>query len=247
MRAATGSSAAVRASKDHAPAARRSACDALRPTPSAPPILEPLDPADPAPRMEGPPARATPSISRPADRRARVFASQEERAQLWVKVTLLCVIAALALAVMALPGTRPTRTSIEAERVTTELQLTLTELRATIADYCASHGHYPGAGPSHRADPFWLEHELDLAFRRAESGATAFASDAPPPRAPHIESPVLENPLNHLANVHFLAATEPWPLVADDSSGWLYRPATGEIRANSPGTSAWSGTRFLDM
>jgi hypothetical protein len=58
---------------------------------------------------------------------------------------------------------------------------------------------------------------------------------------------VLPNPLNHRANVRFLSGSEPWPADGDDSTGWLYRPATGEIRANSPGTSPWSGNRFMDM
>jgi hypothetical protein len=201
----------------------------------------------------------------------------EARSRHAVNLTLALVVTALVLVMMAIPGSRRTRAQIESERLTTELQLTLDELRATIADYAASNGHFPGAGPSRHTDPFWIEHQLDLALRRSSesatrsgnttlwsttfgsptSGSQASSTDtsAGDPRSAgrvrrrafHIDDPVLENPLNGRSSVRFLAAAEPWPLDGDDSSGWLYRPATGEIRANSPGKSSWTGTRFLDM
>jgi hypothetical protein len=201
----------------------------------------------------------------------------EARSRHAVTATLAIVVGALVLVMMAIPVGRRTRAEVESQRLTTELQLTLDELRAGIADFAVSHGHFPGAGPSRHTDPFWIEHQLDLALRRASEsaassggttlGSTTFGTptavsessgvqmvDGGPHttarlrrRAFHIDDPVLENPLNRRSNVRFLSSTEPWPLEGDDSSGWIYRPATGEIRANSSGTSSWTGTRFLDM
>jgi hypothetical protein len=196
----------------------------------------------------------------------------EARSRHAVNLTLALVITALVLVMMAIPGSRRTRAQVESQRLTTELQLTLDELRASVADFAASNGHFPGAGPSRHTDPFWVEHQLDIALRRssesaARSGGTTFGSptsgtqvsiietNAGAPRAVggarrrtfRLDDPVLENPLNGRSSVRFLKPDEPWPLEGDDSSGWLYRPATGEIRANSPGKSTWTGTRFLDM
>lgn len=197
----------------------------------------------------------------------------EARARNAATITLAVVIAALVLVMMAIPVQRRSRADVESQRLTTELQLTLDEMRTTIAEFAASHGHFPGAGPSRHADPFWVEHQLDIALRRssenaASSGGTTFGSSASESaersdglatadgsfgairarrRSLRADAPVLENPLNRRSNVRFLSSSDPWPLEGDDSSGWLYRPATGEIRANSPGTSPWSGIRFLDM
>ncbi len=203
-------------------------------------------------------------LTRPPWSQARTL---EERSRNAVVVTLVIVVSLLVLVMMAIPVGRRSRADIESQRLTTELSLTLVELRATIADFHASHGNFPGAGPSRVSDAFWIEHQLDLAFRRAaESSSNSIGTrmgsatfGAPTldngaaddghrlPRTFHIDDPVLENPINQRSNVRFLSATEPWPLEGDDSSGWLYRPATGEIRANSPGKSPWTGTRFLDM
>jgi hypothetical protein len=196
----------------------------------------------------------------------------EARSRTAVNLTLALVVIALVLLIMAIPIRHRSRAEVESQRLTTELQLTLTELRATIADYSTSHGHFPGAGPARPSDPFWVEHQLDIALRRtsenaARPGGATFgaptsasemnqrstsderltSSDRVRRHTFHIDDPVLENPLNRRSNVRFLAGTDPWPLEGDDSSGWLYRPATGEIRANSPGRSTWTGTRFLDM
>jgi len=58
---------------------------------------------------------------------------------------------------------------------------------------------------------------------------------------------VPHNPVNGLATVRFLASNEPWPSQADDSTGWIYRPATGEIRANCAGNAFGSGPAYWDL
>jgi hypothetical protein len=208
-----------------------------------------LSQSSPAPARGSERRPAIAPVPRPAWCHAQTL---EARSRSAVRATLAFVIAGLLLSLMAMPASRRTRADLDAQRLTSDLHFTLAEMRATVAEYFASHGQFPGAGPSQSSDPFWLEHQLDLAFRRAAADSATFGSALSRPgdlrtRAFQIDGPVLENPLNHLSNVRFLNASEPWPLQGDDTSGWLYRPATGEIRANSPGTSPWSGTRFLDM
>src|SRR5689334_2004779 len=109
------------------------------------------------------------TLPRPPWAQARTL---EERSRNAVVVTLAIVVTLLVLVMMAIPVGRRSRADVESQRLTTELSLTLVELRATIADFHASHGHFPGAGPSRVSDPFWIEHQLDLAFRRASEGSS---------------------------------------------------------------------------
>jgi len=171
----------------------------------------------------------------------------EARAETAVRATLLFVVTALVLSLSALPAPRPSRAVIEAERLCVELRLTLAELRATVAEHYAAHGTFPGGAPSTHSDPFWIQHQLEVAFRRARAQPGMPVFDLPEPRVPHFTGAVLENPINQRSSVRFLSPSEPWPLAGDDTTGWLYRPATGEIRANTPGTSPWTGNRYIDM
>lgn len=53
------------------------------------------------------------------------------------------------------------------------------------------------------------------------------------------------NPLNHKATVQVLADGDPFPANGDDSHGWIYKPATAEVRADCGGADE-SGKRFYD-
>ncbi len=191
------------------------------------------------------PAPASATTIVPLYTRPRPHA-HEARARTAVGITLALVIGGLFLALSAMPGPRPSRETIEAERLCVELRLTLAEMRATIAEHRIAHGSFPGAAPSSDPDPAWLDRQIELAFRRPKP-SLRHATDGGAIRNPNLEGPVLRNPLNQLKSVRFLSASEPWPADGDDTTGWLYRPATGEIHANSPGTSPWSGNRFFEM
>lgn len=227
------------------------------------PGLEPLGSDPAAPAAPAPPATSDPSISPtplvsatppvsptlpPRLRRIPVFPpGNEARAETAVRATLLLVVTALVLSLSALPAPRPSRAVIEAERLCVELRLTLAELRATVAEHYAAHGTFPGGAPSTHSDPFWIQHQLEVAFRRARAQPGMPVFDLPEPRVPHFTGAVLANPVNQRSSVRFLSPSEPWPLAGDDTTGWLYRPATGEIRANTSGTSPWTGNRYIDM
>ncbi len=54
-----------------------------------------------------------------------------------------------------------------------------------------------------------------------------------------------ENPLNHKSTFKVINDSTDFPETPDDSTGWIYKPATKEIRSNSTGTDS-EGTRYYD-
>jgi hypothetical protein len=171
----------------------------------------------------------------------------QERAQVWVRITLFVVVVALLVFCIALPlpGTR--REAAQAERRLTEVRLVLDELRAVLADYRADHGTWPGQGlhgaeaPELFADQIALPTAPDgqiLVTPGAQTGGV---------RGPYRDGGVPANPINGLATVRFLSATEPWPAEADGTTGWIYRPSTGEVRANAPGRVHPAAPRSYDL
>jgi hypothetical protein len=172
-----------------------------------------------------------------------------ERAQLWVKATLFVVISGLLYFCVALPIPGPRREVAQIERQFVEVKLVLGEMRAVLADFRADHGIWPGQGRDGYGDPSLLQDQITQ--RTGRNGLVL------PPQGvgrrseralgPYRNGGVPANPVNGLASVRFLRADEPWPDEADGRTGWLYRPATGEIRANLAGRAFPSAPRFLDL
>jgi prepilin-type N-terminal cleavage/methylation domain-containing protein len=76
------------------------------------------------------------------------------------------------------------------------------------------------------------------------SGQTAAVGTAGFPRGPYLmKIPV--NPLNHKDTIQVLGDSANFPANADDSHGWVYKPATSEVRADCGGADD-SGTLYYD-
>jgi hypothetical protein len=192
---------------------------------------------------DAPPSLPAPQAPFPSAR------ASSERAQLWVKTTLFVVISGLLYFCVALPIPGPRREVVQLERQFVEVKLVLNEMRALLADFRADHGIWPGQGRDGYGDPSLLQDQITQrtgrdgvvlprhgAGRRSERALGPYRNGGVPP-----------NPVNGLSSVRFLRADEPWPDEADGRTGWLYRPATGEIRANLPGRAFPSAPRFLDL
>lgn len=54
-----------------------------------------------------------------------------------------------------------------------------------------------------------------------------------------------ENPFNNLTNLKAVSTAASFPATADGTTGWVYKPATKEIRLNYPGTDS-KGVRYYD-
>jgi len=197
-----------------------------------PPAERPTSGLEPVPRAPYPSARA-----------------QQDRAQFWVKVTLFVVVVGLVLFSIALPIPGPRRDAASAERRHVEVRLVLAEIRAVLADFRADHGIWPGQGLDGRGDPALLSDQLVRPTGRHGAVLAPAEGGGRIERVlgPYTAAGVPANPINGLTSVRFLRADEPWPSEADGLTGWIYRPATGEIRANLAGRAFPSAPRFLDL
>lgn len=76
------------------------------------------------------------------------------------------------------------------------------------------------------------------------NGQTAPAGTPGFERGPYLmKIPV--NPLNHKSTVQVLGDDDSFPANGDDSHGWIYKPATSEVRADCGGAGE-SGKRYYD-
>lgn len=220
------------------------------------PVEPPVDlvleqPTRPA-RQSSPagPAAAEPIADAPTVRAPYPSArASQDRAQFWVQVTLYGLVTLLILFAIALPLPGPRRADALAERRYVELSLALAEIRAVLADFRADHGIYPGQGRDGHGDPALLSDQI---ARPTHSNGTVVVDNEMGGRLERVRGPyrdggVPANPINGLASVRFLRADEAWPAEGDGRTGWLYRPSTGEIRANLPGRALPAARRYLDL
>jgi hypothetical protein len=157
--------------------------------------------------------------------------SSPRRSQRAVLGTLLTCVAGLFLYVAQAPAEKRDLEALRQQRAAAELAWRLDELRAVIESYRARHGKNPGQGADSGVDADWFERAYGASrASRSYDDATTRLPDGVP-----------ANPINGRSDVRFLAPDEAWPEEADDLSGWLYKPATGELRANCRGRRADSG------
>jgi hypothetical protein len=154
----------------------------------------------------------------------------------WVQLTLFTVVASLVLFVTRVGRSQAQWTEVLDAEVAVETRVALDQIRAAIAQAHLDRGVWPG-----------------LARRVGGTqiaGAEAF-EQAPERVVDCIKNrlggAVPANPWNGSSAVRVLAPDAPWPARFDGATGWIYRPSTGEIRANVPDEIAASGVRLSDL
>ncbi len=155
-------------------------------------------------------------------RRARAFTLVE----ILIVVVLLGVMAAIVVPALAGWG-------IAAQRTTLAMNLSL--LRRFIPVYTSQHGEtHPGYPNGDRsAAPTEAAFVDQATLSSNKYGQTAPRGTMGFPLGPYISN-VPPNPFNKLATVGILADGDAFPAAADGLYGWLYKPATGEIRPDNP-------------
>jgi len=157
-------------------------------------------------------------------RRARGFTLVE----ILIVVVLLGVLAAIVIPAVGNSATSARETT---------LSMDLSLLRRFIPVYTSQHGEvppgYPGGDQS--AVPTQEAFVAQATLSSNEEGDTA-ARGTPGFRLGPYLSNIPANPFNKLDTVEVLADGADFPAVADDSVGWIYKPATGEIRPGNSGT-----------
>jgi prepilin-type N-terminal cleavage/methylation domain-containing protein len=157
--------------------------------------------------------------------------------EILVVVVLLGILAAVVLPAVS-------NGAIEARR--SALMQDLQLLRRVILIYACQHLEvapgYPGGVTSGVPTEDDFINQASLAS--TESGETAAPGTAGYNRGPYLLR-IPANPLNNLATIQALGNGEDFPAEGDDSHGWVYKAATGEIRPDSPGLDG-VGTRYYD-
>ena len=166
----------------------------------------------------------------------------------WTGLALIVAIAGLLL-LMAIPDRARTPEELMIERAEIELRQRLESLRSAIADYHADHGVYPGLAPAtdgtlspQEYDARWMERQLRM--HSDDAGDVVPEHIRTHPHGPYLGQGVPRNPVNHLTTVKVLGRGESMPADADGTTGWVFDPSSGEIRANSKGRLLRGGRYF---
>lgn len=166
-------------------------------------------------------------------RRARAFTLVE----ILIVVVLLGIMAAIVIPTFCNGATRARETT---------LLMNLNLLRRYIPVYTSQHLEVPPGYPD--GDPAAAPTEQAF-IDQGTLSSTKYGQTAPRgtpgfPLGPYLSN-IPPNPFNKLATVEILADNAPFPADADDSHGWICKPATGEIRPDSAGLDT-GGRRYYD-
>lgn len=158
-------------------------------------------------------------------------------------VELLIVVVILGiLAGIVLPAFS---TNTEDTKVSATIQ-NLQTLRAAVDLYKVQHDDvYPGY-PAGGGTPTEAEFVNQLTLASKKDGSTAALGTAGYPLGPYLKTGVPANPFNGLSTVKIIADGVAFPTAGDDTTGWVFKPETGELKANTAATTS-SGQRVFDF
>jgi prepilin-type N-terminal cleavage/methylation domain-containing protein len=158
-------------------------------------------------------------------------------------VEILIVVALLAiLALVILPMVSGSVTSAKESAVAHDLNM----LRRYVLVYTAQHKEVaPGYPDGDRTQaPTEQAFVEQITMSSDPNGNTAMIGTPGFPRGPYMQM-IPVNPVNHKDTIQVLGDGDSFPANGDDSHGWIYKPATAEVRADC-GVSDDNGKRYYD-
>jgi len=157
-------------------------------------------------------------------------------------VELLIVVVILGiLAGIVLPSFN---TSTEDAKVSATVQ-NLQTFRAAVDLYKVQHdAKYPGY-PVGGGAPTEALFNDQLTLVSKKDGSTAALGTAGYPFGPYLKTGVPPNPFNGLSSITMIADAAAFPGAADNTTGWVFKPYTGELKCNSTVTTS-EGTPIWD-
>jgi prepilin-type N-terminal cleavage/methylation domain-containing protein len=157
--------------------------------------------------------------------------------ELLIVVVILGILAAIAI---------PQFANSSRDAQLTSLQTNLTVMRGVVDYYRLQHSSkYPGYPPEGGSpDPAVFVAQLTLASK--SDGSTAPPGTAGFDLGPYLKEALPVNPINGLSTVKVLDDATAFPTAADGATGWIFKPLTGKLRANSTGSTP-SGTAYFDF
>jgi len=156
------------------------------------------------------------------------------------------------IGVMAVPQRATTHVELSERSVTLvrELQGALHALRGALLRYREEHDEFPGyAGrpgtPERRLSELGLR--AQLAGWSDADGNASFTWKAGHDLGPYLLYGVPENPINRMKSVRLVADDEAFPAAPDVRTGWIFKPSTGELRANCEGAVPGTELALFDL
>lgn len=115
-------------------------------------------------------------------------------------------------------------------------------LRSSVDMYKVSHGKYPGYPATGAPTEAIFVAQMTLASKK--DGTTAALGTSGYPHGPYIKTGVPANPFNGFSTVKIITDGTAFPTAADDTTGWIFKPETGQFKCNSgalnsEGQAAW--------
>ena len=169
--------------------------------------------------------------------------NMKHKARAFTHVEILIVVTILGiLAAVIMPMASGGAISAKQSALATDLQL----LYRFVLIYKAHHLEVAPGYPNGLTTATPTEQAfIDQATLSSNAtGQTAAIGTSGYIRGPYLQH-IPKNPLNNLDTVQMLGNGESFPANGDDSHGWIYKAATGEIKADSSGTDD-SGKRYYD-
>jgi prepilin-type N-terminal cleavage/methylation domain-containing protein len=165
------------------------------------------------------------------------------RAKAFTLVEILIVVVLLGvLAAIVIPAVANSGTLARGSTLVTNLKL----LRRFVLVYTSHHQEvapgYPNGDTT--AAPTYPVFRDQAMLSSNMQGQTAPRGTPGFPFGPYL-SKIPANPFNGLDTVEVLANGQNFPAVADDSHGWVYKPATREIRPDNTGADD-AGDAYYD-
>ena len=149
-------------------------------------------------------------------------------------VEILIVVLLLGvLAAIVLPKFSNASANARTSMLASDLQTLRTQITVFQAQHCGVAAGYPDGNSS--AVPTEADFVLHMtkasnnSFLTAEPGTPGFE------HGPYLRK-MPENPVNGKNTVQVIANNEDFPVAGNDSHGWIYKPATLTLKADSPGT-----------
>ena len=157
---------------------------------------------------------------------------RKERAFTLVEILIVVVLLAV-LAVVVLPLVAGSSISAKESALALDLQM----LRRYVLVYKSQHLEiapgYPDGDTTQTPTEQTFIDQITLSSN--SGGQTAAIGTLNFPRGPYLmKIPV--NPLNHKDTIQVLDDAANFPVNADGSHGWIYKPATSEVKADCGGT-----------
>jgi general secretion pathway protein G len=168
---------------------------------------------------------------------------QKRSSNAFTLVEILIVVVLLGiLALVIIPMVSGSVIAARESAVAHDLQM----LRRYVLIYTAQHREvapgYPNGDTTQAPTEQTFVDQITLSSNT--SGQTAPMGTSGFPRGPYLTK-IPVNPLNQKDTVQVLADGDAFPANGDGSHGWIYKPATAEVRADCAGTDD-NGKRYYD-